>query len=178
MFKLEIPPMEFFNDVTQEFIETTGTTLELEHSLLSLSKWEAKWHKPFLSEEKTTEEVIDYVKCMTLNDVDPRVYNFITNDLYALINAYISDSHTATTISNLGHKPASREIVTSEVIYYWMTALNVPKACEEWHLNRLLTMIQVCNAKNSPPKKMSKQELLAQRRMLNAQRKQAAGTTG
>lgn len=131
--------------------------LTLEHSLVSISKWEAKWHKPFISKEpKTTEELLDYVRCMTLTqNVDPLVYNFIDNSVLKQITDYIEDSMTATWFSE-DKKPPSREIVTSELIYYWMVALQIPFECQKWHLNRLMTLIKICSIKNDPSKNKKK----------------------
>lgn len=148
MLTIKIPDREWFNDATQEFITVKGTTLQLEHSLVSLSKWEAKWNIPFLSkDEKTIEQTLDYIRCMTITqNVNPMVYEQLSEENIEQINQYINASKTATTFNNLDHK-SSREIVTSELIYYWMIALNVPMECQKWHLNRLLTLIRVCNAK-------------------------------
>lgn len=169
-----------FDPKTSEFINVKSATLTLEHSLISISKWEAKWHKPYLSrEEKTQEEVIDYVRCMTLNgSVDPNVYRVLTKDNINKIVDYIQDPMTATTIKKEGRK-ASREIITSELIYYWMTALNIPfDPCQKWHLNRLMTLIEVCSVKNAPPKKMPRAAALKQQHALNAQRRAKYHTSG
>ena len=173
-------PVELWDEGKQEFVYLPGQTLELEHSLVSLSKWEAKWHKPFLTKsEKTVEETIDYIRCMTITkNVDPEVYDHITADNIREVYAYIEDPMTATTFSNDKQGRANREIVTAELIYYWMIALNVPAEFQKWHLNRLITLIRVCNIKNSPPKKMSKRETINQMAALNAARKQKYDTNG
>lgn len=147
--------MEYYDEVKNEFVYTKEQTLQLEHSLVSLSKWESKWHKPFLSpDDKSSEEVIDYVKCMTITqNVKPEVYNYLTKGNLEDINNYIDNPMTATTF-NSERKSPSREIITSEIIYYWMITLNIPFECQKWHLNRLLTLIKVCNIKSNPPKKM------------------------
>lgn len=179
MLTIKIPDREWFNDVTQEFITVKGTTLQLEHSLVSLSKWEAKWNIPFLSkDEKTIEQTLDYIRCMTITqNVNPMVYEQLSEENIEQINNYINTSKTATTFNNLDHK-SSREIVTSELIYYWMIALNVPMECQKWHLNRLLTLIRVCNAKNAPPKKMSARDIMSRNSALNAARRKKYNTKG
>jgi hypothetical protein len=179
MLEITIPSYEFYDELNNEFFNFEGATLTLEHSLLSISKWESKWCKPFLSDkEKTLEESIDYIRCMTLDDnVDPNVYKFITNDLISKINLYIDSKMTATTISN-NKKTYNKEIVTSEIIYYWMVALNIPFECQTWHLNRLITLITVCSIKNATPKKMSNREIISQNKALNKARRKALNTKG
>lgn len=179
MLTIKIPDREWFNDVTQEFMTVKGTTLQLEHSLVSLSKWEAKWNIPFLSkDEKTIEQTLDYIRCMTITqNVNPMVYEQLSEENIEQIKQYINSSKTATTFNNLDHK-SSREIVTSELIYYWMIALNVPMECQKWHLNRLLTLIRVCNAKNAPPKKMSARDIMSRNSALNAARRKKYNTKG
>lgn len=174
MLELVIPDNELFDENNSTFITVKKHTLLLEHSLISISKWESKFKKPFLSRErKTIEETRYYVKCMTLNrNVDDNVYLCLTNDDIGKVNAYIEDPMTATKPKKIGSP--SRETITSELIYYWMIALNIPVEFEKWHLNRLLTLIEVCNIKNSPPKKMT----AAQRRALNNQRKARLHTRG
>lgn len=176
MLQLTIPDSEYFNERTNEFVQVKGRAIQLEHSLLSLSKWEAKWQKPFLREtpEKTEEEIIDYVRCMTLTqNVDPNVYLNLSDENIEAINAYISSPMTATWFNDKNNK-INREIVTSEIIYYQMIALNIPFECQKWHLNRLLTLIRVCSIKNAPQKKMSKRDVLRSNRELNAARKAKA----
>lgn len=175
MLKITIPDQHGWNPVTEEFVDVKGTSLILEHSLVSLQKWESKWHKPYLGKtEKSSEEIIDYIRCMTITqNVDPSVYNYIPREEIERIAKYIDDPMTATTFSNGG--PAGRrgssEIVTAEVIYYWMIALNIPMEYRKWHLNQLLTLIRVCEIKQDPGKKMGRGELNARNRALNAQRR-------
>ena len=182
MLTLNIPQIEKWDEGKQEFIYVKAQTLQLEHSLVSLSKWESKWHKAFLGrQEKTDEETLDYIRCMTLTkNVDPMVYECLNKSAINQIKEYIDDSMTATVFSdNKSSSKGSREIVTAELIYYWMIALNVPfDPCQKWHLNRLLTLIQVCNIKNQPPKKMSRREILSRNASLNAARRQKYNTTG
>lgn len=173
MLEITIPGAELWDESKQEFINTNTQILRLEHSLVSISKWESKWKKAFLgNQEKTFEETIDYIKCMTITqNVDPNVYNYLTKENIEEIHKYIGDPMTATTISENKNQPVNREIMTAEVIYYYMIALNIPFECQKWHLNRLLTLIKVCSIKNQPPKKMGKNELLKRNAALNADRR-------
>lgn len=181
MLQITIPASEAYNSATNTFDQVKETTLVLEHSLVSLSKWESKWCKPFLAkEEKTTEETIDYIRCMTLTqNVDPKIYYAMSSENVEMIKNYINDPHSATTIREASNGPKNREIITSELIYYWMIALNIPFECQKWHLNRLLTLIRVCNIKNDPhPKKMSRSQILSRNAALNAARRQQLHTKG
>lgn len=178
MLLLTIPPIEMFNEKTDEFVYSKEIKISLEHSLVSLSKWESRWNKPFLSKDnKTLEETIDYIRCMTITqNVDPEVYFRLTDENINTINKYIESPMTATTFSDNGH--SSREIITSELIYYWMISLNIPMECQKWHLNRLLTLIRVCNIKNAPAKKMSRREIMNRNAALNAARRKKLNSTG
>ena len=180
MLQITTQPVEFFDEKTQEFINKKAQVLQLEHSLISISKWEQKWHKAFLTnKEKSLEETIDYIRCMTLNrDVDPFCYYFISSEDIDRIDQYISDSMTATYFRDDKTPNRSSEVVTSELIYYWMISLNIPFECQKWHLNRLLTLIKVCQIKNSPPKKRSKREIMAQNAALNAARRKRLNSKG
>lgn len=176
-------PIELWDEEKEEFIiapSQKGQMLQLEHSLVSISKWESKWCKSFFSkEEKTPEETIDYVKCMTLTkNVDPSIYSRLNRKNIALINEYIESPMTATVFSDMRHASKSRETVTSELVYYWMIACNIPFECQKWHINRLLTLIRICEIKNTPPKKMSRGELMRRNAALNAARKKKLNTTG
>ena len=179
MLRIVIPGQEFWDEEKQEFINTKEQVLQLEHSLISLSKWEAKWCKVFLSkQEKTAEETIDYIKCMTITpNVDPEVYTRLTKENIKEIEDYIEAPMTATYFSSNDNKQ-SREQATYELIYYWMIALTIPFECEKWHLNRLLTLIKVCNIKNQPPKKMGKREIMSRNAALNAARRKQLNTKG
>lgn len=172
MLELVIIKPEEYDDVNDRFIEPKEYIIKLEHSLVSLQKWEAKWGKPFLTKKaKTVEEWVDYVRCMTTTqNVDPEAYHYLTNDHFKRVNAYMNAPMTATTLPKDKCSP-NREIVTAELIYYWMIALNIPYEYRKWHLNQLLTLINVCNIKNTPPKKMSKNELLAHHRAVNKARR-------
>lgn len=178
MLLITVDDTEFFDAQKQEFVYIKRQTLSLEHSLVSLAKWEAKWHKPFLSQEpKTEEELIDYIRCMTITqNVNPLVYAGLTDAHFKMIQNYMDDPMTATTI-NHRNKSHRREIVTAEVIYYWMIALNIPFECQKWHLNRLLTLVDVVSLKNNP-EKMSKNEILRRNRELNAARRKRLHTKG
>lgn len=181
MLQITIPSRDDLWDESKgEFVTSKEQKLVLEHSLVSLSKWESKWCKPFLSkQEKTTEETIDYIRCMTLTqNVDPEVYNFLTDDNIRNVNAYIEAPMTATWFSNSNTGKQNREQITAELVYYWMIALNIPFECQKWHLNRLLTLIRVCEVKNSPPKKMSRRELLNRNAALNAARRKQLNSKG
>lgn len=180
---------EYWDSDKNEFIylEIKDQVLSLEHSLVSISKWESRHHKPFLGkEEKTSEELLDYIKCMTITqNVKNEVYDFIALDPNILkkITDYIQDESTATTFYEAtpnGSAPVKRkkEIITSELIYYWMVSYQIPFSCEKWHINRLLTLIRVCNIKNDNGKKMSKNEILARNKSLNAARRAKYNTRG
>lgn len=180
MLELVIPANELWDEEKQEFIQTEEYKLLLEHSLVSLSKWESKWNKEFLSKKpKTLEESLDYIKCMTLTpNVSPEVYRQITDKNIAEVNKYIEAPMTATHISDNRKSGVNREIVTSELIYYWMISLNIPFECQNWHLNRLITLIKVCNIKNTPPKKMSRRSIMSRNAALNAARRKQFNSNG
>lgn len=188
MLSITIPASksEYWDEKNEEFIYRENgkeQTLELEHSLVSLSKWESKWHKSFLhcleKDKLTFDEIIYYVKCMTLNrNVDDKVYKCLTKENIKDINDYINNPMTATTINEPKSGTKGREIITSELIYYWMISSSIPFECEKWHLNRLLTLIRVCNVKNQPAKKMSSREIMSRNRALNEARKKQLNSKG
>ena len=181
MLEVVIEGGEFYDEINEEFIPIKPVTLRLEHSLVSISKWESKWKKPFLVERppKTLEELRDYVRCMTLNqNVDPKVYYALDRNTMKAISEYIDSSQTATTFSNHAAGGHSREILTSEVIYWMMFSFNIPLDCQKWHFSRLLTLLRIFSIKNSPPKKMSKREILAQNKALNDARRAKLHTKG
>ena len=170
---------EGWDEQKEEFVEARTQVLQLEHSLISLSKWESKWCKPFLSStNKTDEEIMDYIKFMTLTQVDPEVYSHLSVENFKEIDAYINAPMTATTFAEDKSGKRSREIITAELIYYWMIALQIPFECQKWHLNRLLTLVRVCNIKNTPPKKYSKRETASNYAALNAARRKQMNTKG
>lgn len=180
MLVIDIPAKELFNEATCEFIPVKAQKVTLEHSLISISKWEAKWQKPFLSKEKKSiEESIDYIRCMTLTpNVDPNVYYAITPEILNKVNAYIDSPMTATTFQTLDGKKGKSQTITSELIYYWMIALGIPFECQKWHLNRLLTLVKVCDIKSNPRKKMSKRDILARNQQMNAERRARLNSRG
>jgi hypothetical protein len=180
MLTIRIGGSESFDETSQEFIVVGGTEVHLEHSLLSLSKWESEFEKPFLSkEEKSGEEVLAYVKYMVLDENLPEdIFLRLSERNIQEIKAYLDAKRTATWFSEQPGEPKSREVITSELIYYWMTVFQIPWEAENWHLNRLFTLIRVCNVKSAKPKKMSKAEIARRNRELNAQRKAQLGTTG
>lgn len=181
MLEIESPGETIYDDEKEQFVEVSKTVkLTLEHSLISLSKWEAKYERPFLGDKnQTLEETLDYIKFMTVTrNVDDSVYDRLTRENSVAIANYIAASNTATTFNSLDEKPSSREVITSEIIYYWMVALSIPFECEKWHINRLLTLIRVINEKNKPEKKIDRQTLLSRQRELNEARKKKLKTKG
>jgi len=180
VLKITVRLTEGFDEETSQFVDGETIDLELEHSLLSLSKWESSTQKAFLGrQDKTHEETILYIQMMTLTpNIAPEVFQKLSRENFEAINVYVSASMTATKVPERPNA-ASRQVITSELIYYWMTALTIPfQPCESWHLNRLLTLIKVANEMNKPPKKMSRREAAARQRELNAQRRQQLGTSG
>lgn len=183
MLQIEVPEIELYNAEKDEFTYIRAQKLQLEHSLMSLSKWESKWCKPFLSnDEKTIEQTIDYIRCMTIGPpASQEVYTMIAynQEVFKQIKDYIDAPMTATWFKEKeGTKKSSREIVTAELIYYWMIALQIPFECEKWHLNKLLTLVKVCNIKNSPSKKMPKKEVYSRNKALNEARRMKYNTKG
>lgn len=178
MLEIETPDVEIYDEIKNEFSTVKGQKLLLEHSLISVSKWESKWKKPFLKEEKKTmEELLDYIRCMTINkNIDPLVYKTLTVENLKDIQDYIDDPMTATTVSDRG-TGSTRDIITSEVIYYWMIEAGIPFECEKWHINRLITLVRVFSAYKNP-KKMGKNEVLSRNRELNEARKAKLKTKG
>ena len=171
---------EGWDEIKEEFVEAETVTLKLEHSLVSISKWESKWNKAFLTNvAKTNEEIFDYIKCMaTTSNVDPTIFDHLTEDNIKSIQDYINAPMTATTFADDKSSKSSREVVTSELIYYWMFSLGIPKDMEKWHLNRLLTLIKVFNVKNAPPKKRSKRDIMSRNAALNQARRQQFNSKG
>jgi hypothetical protein len=186
MLEIVIPENEYYverADGTEEFVNVKETKLQLEHSLISIKKWESKWHKPFLGkEEKTLPEILDYIQCMTINHgVDPEVYKYIPGEKVDEVVAYIKNPMTATTFNDsklIGASRSSNDVITNEIIYYWMIALQIPVEFQKWHLEQLLTLIKVVNIKNSPKNKMSKREEARQRAALNAARRAKSNSKG
>ncbi|MBR4430998.1 MAG: hypothetical protein IKU36_01725 [Bacteroidales bacterium] len=178
MLEIIVPKTEELWDPVHEiFLSTKETKLTLEHSLVSLKKWESKWKVPFLNNKQMTEDQLrDYVKCMTITqNVDPLVYYALTQENLKAIVEYMEDPMTATVINerNLpkGKGGTGQKVITAEMIYYWMTALNIPFECQKWHLNQLMTLIKVASIEQQPPKQMSKRDIMAQNKSLNAARR-------
>ena len=186
MLEVVVPDTELFDEDIEEFVQIKGAKLLLEHSLISISKWEMKWHVPFLGDkEQTEEQVRDYIRCMTINSgVDPNVYNHIPADQIQKIEAYIKDPMTATWFSSKGgpNRPkgrGGRAVITNEVVYSWMIEYQIPfDPCEKWHFERLMTLIRVRQERSQEPKKMSKRELATRNAALNAQRRARLKTRG
>ena len=181
MLKIVIPEKEFFDETNEQFVTKGPWEVTLEHSLISISKWESKWHKPFLDEkhEKTDEEFIDYVRCMSLTNMPDDVFNNISNVNRIEIMKYIQDSMTATWFAKENAPPPSNKVITSEVIYSWMIQNDIPfDPCQKWHLNRLLTLIRVCSLEQMPAKKMSPMSILSQNASLNKMRRAALHSKG
>lgn len=179
MLKLIVPEQEFFDESKGEFFSFEETELRLEHSLLSLSKWESFFEKPFLgTQHKTDQETLYYIWFMFLDEHDVSILDRLTSKNVADVNDYINSKQSATIFGEMPNRPGRNEIITAELIYYWMVAFTIPFECESWHLNRLFSLIKICNIKNSKPDKRSKADIAKQYATLNAQRKAQLGTTG
>lgn len=171
---------ELFDEETETFATVGDIKVELEHSLISLSKWESEFEKPFLGPgQKSSEEVLGYIRAMILTpNLPPDILQRMTHFNLAQINKYIDSKQSATTFPDLPKTKGRREIITAELIYFWMVSYSIPFECENWHLNRLFSLLRVCDIKNSKKKKIPRNQLAAQRRELNAQRRAQLGTTG
>lgn len=180
MLTITVSSPEMFDESTLEFVDDPAVVLELEHSLVSLSKWESIYEKPFLGNvEKTSEESLAYIKLMCLTpNVPEEVFLRLTNEHLEQIQTYVTAKMTATWFSETPSGPANRQVITNELIYTWMIQLNIPIEMENWHLNRLFTLLRTVSAKNEKPKKMSSAEAARKRHELNEQRKAQFGTTG
>lgn len=180
MLRITIPAIELWDERTQEFVGSKEQTLQLEHSLVSIQKWESRWNKAFLSKKGMSyDETVDYIRCMTLTqNVDPDVYNLITARHIDQVNEYIGKPMTATTFVEEKAGKKNSEVVTAEVIYYWMVALQIPPEYRKWHLNQLLSLIRVVNLKNTPPKKMRNRDITSQNAALNAARRKRLNSRG
>lgn len=180
MLTIRIAGQEFYDETTGEFSTVDDIVLELEHSLVSLSKWESKYQTPFLSDkEKTTESIFDYIKNMVVTPgIDTDILYQCSKEDLTRIQEYIDSSQSATTFGEMPSRRGRGEVITAELIYYWMVAFNIPFECQYWHLNRLFSLVRICNIKNNPPKKMSRHEVAMRNRELNAQRRSEIGTNG
>lgn len=180
MLTITVPVTEGYDESTSEFVIAEAFTVDLEHSLVSLSKWESFWGTPFMNgKEKTTEQTLSYIEMMLLTpEVPAAILQKLKTTHLPEITAYIENKMTATTFKEDGKPSNGKEIITAEIIYYWMVSLNIPFECQHWHLSRLLTLIRVINLKNAPKKKMSPQAAMAERRRLVAQRRREHNTRG
>ena len=190
MLRVEIPEQkDIFDESTQMFLpETKKTVLNLEHSLIAISKWESKWKVPYLDPniKKSHEMEIDYIKCMTINNnlIDPNIYNVIPMPIYKQILDYIADPMTATqfkstnNVKKRGSSITGEKIITSELLYYYMIANNIPSEYEKWHVSRLMVLIRICGIKNGPVKKKSKQEIISENDRINEERRKQLHSTG
>ena len=180
MLQITVPKREAWDEKSEQFVSIPETTICLEHSLISISKWESKWHIPFLGKDrKTIEQITDYIRCMTITpNVKPEIYDFLSQENINDVLSYIEDPMTASTVRELGGSKRSSELITSELIYYWMVALQIPFECQKWHVNRLMMLIRICNVKNQPSKKMSKRSAMQQNAALNAARRQHMHSKG
>lgn len=180
MLVITVLGVEMFDEEKEEIVTHGDVQLELEHSLVSLSKWESIYEKPFLgANNKTPEEIIEYIKCMMLTPNPPEdIFDRLSKENVEEINAYLEAKMTATWFSEQPGAPRTSEVITAELIYYWMTVFNIPFECERWHINRLFTLIRICNIKQSKPKKMSRSEIAQRNRAINEQRKKQLGTKG
>lgn len=179
MLKLIIPETELFDDRTGEFINIDRTALTLEHSLISISKWESNWEIPFINtRHKTKAQTIDYIKCMTITpNVNPNVYRCITNEHIRVVNEYIDKPMTATTFSDK-NKGSRNKKITNEEIYYQMIELGIPVEFEKWHLNRLLTLIHVCTSYRTPGNKRSTSDIIRDHKAINAANRKRFNSKG
>ncbi|MDY6073112.1 MAG: hypothetical protein SPI49_03335 [Eubacteriales bacterium] len=180
MLRIIIPAQEVYDEKFGTFCNIKETELQLEHSLISVSKWEQIWNVPFFSEkEKTNDEILSYIKCMSINNqIDDHVFLLLSTEDFKKINSYIEAKMTATWFGKENRGSVSRQVITSEIIYYWMITLGIPFECQKWHINRLLTLIKICNIKNAPSEKISRSEQINNQRMLNNARRRALRTRG
>jgi hypothetical protein len=180
MLTIIVNEEEVFDERTSTFETLKGATIHLEHSLISLSKWESKYQKPFLSaEEKTVEEIFGYIEAMVISEeVQTEILYRLSSSDITKIQQYIDSSQSATTFGMMPDRKGPQEVITSELIYYWMVAYTIPFECQYWHINRLFALIRICNIKNSPPEEVSRHEIAARNRELNEQRRKELGTSG
>jgi hypothetical protein len=180
MLTITVPEQENYDEEREKFVTLPAVVLELEHSLVAVSKWESEFEKPFLSDaSRTAEELLGYVRAMTLTpEIPPEVFLRLSGENFEKINGYINKRMTATTINRMAGAPANRSIITAELVYWWMSQFKIPPEFDTWHLNRLFTLIEIASVKSQPPKKMGRQDAAAQQRAINEARKQATGSRG
>lgn len=179
MIEIRVPQTEAWDETNECFIVLPEETVKMEHSLISIAKWESRWHEPFMGDsDKTDEQILDYMRCMVMGNKDPDVVYRFTMEDSERIGEYINDPMTATTFTDLERKALRGETVTAELIYYWMISLKIPIEFQKWHFNRLMTLIRVCLIKNQPEKKMGRSELLARNKALNDARRKRLNSKG
>lgn len=182
MLEIPISEQEYFDDTTERFVKISAAVIQLEHSLVSLSKWESIWCVPFLKKaDRTEEETLSYLQCMLLNPEHAQYLSKLTEENYKAIHEYINSKQTATILPDTGKSTGPKETFTAELFYYWMFSLGIPLECQDWHLNRLLTLIRIFDIKNSKPKKLTREEMQEQARKnheLNEARMAEMGTNG
>lgn len=181
MLKITVPETEFWDPRNEVFVPVKARTLQMEHSLVSISKWESKWEKAYLKkQQKTDEEALDYIRCMTVTpNVDPIVYYCLSVENLKEIDDYIAAPMTASHIhSNVNSEGTGKDVLTSDLIYYYMTAFNIPFECQKWHLNRLLTLIRICEVKNKNPKQRNLNSVAESNTALNAARRKMYNSKG
>lgn len=172
MLTLKIESFEGWDEEKEEFIYIEGQTIHMRHCLASISKWESKWHIPFLSrKEKTEEQALDYIRCMVEEEVSDTVINIIQTRYGREIESYMNNPSTATVVHHDKQEIGSNSPKTSEVIYSWMFQLNIPMECQYWHINKLITQIDYMNEQQKPPKKISKKDAMARQARINAERR-------
>ena len=180
MLTIVVPGDEVYDEETSEFHTVNDQILQFEHSLVSLSKWESDFQKPFLTQDpKTEEELFAYLVAMMVTpNAGPDVLYRCTEKNLDEIQRYIDSPQSATTFGEMPERRGRGETITSELIYYWMVAFNIPFECQHWHLNRLFSLIRICNIKNSPPKKRSTRDIAMERRRINEERRAKLATSG
>lgn len=179
MLEITVPENEIYNSTTNTFVTVPSCVITLEHSLISVAKWESKWRIPYLSAKKRTgRQELDYIRCMAVGPVkDKHVFEVLSAENISQIREYIDEPMTATTFTK-SERPASKDVVTSEVLYCRMFANNIPMECQKWHLNRLLTLIRVCDASAGPRQKMTKRQTATRYAEQNALRRAKYNTRG
>lgn len=182
MLEMTISEKEFYQEHTSKFIQIPECKVTLEHSLISLAKWESKWQVPFFDgKPKTPTQNLDYIRCMVVGNIkDDRIFDHLSEEEVLQIQSYMAAPMTATTFSerNKSKRKVKKETMTAEVIYARMCTHNISFECQKWHLNRLLTLIRVCDLRDSPPEKMSKKETSMWYAEQNANRRAKYGTRG
>lgn len=180
MITIDLGTLEYYDSEKNEFVYEEGGKVRFEYSLKMLYEWEGKWKKAFLKGNKnlTTEEAVDFYIMMALDPIDKK---FMTGEAMETLSKYVNDPQTATTFAdgqNGNTSPSKGKIFTSEELYAMMITSNVPLDFENRNLNRLITILRVISVQNTPPKKMSKNDIYRQNAALNAERKARLNTKG